>query len=141
MLELQLQVGADVRVFVDEGAELGGVETERDDIRAGPHGGGPRHLLEQLDFAEAVARAQHVEGHFVARLGTLDHASPAGDQDEERVRGCAFSGNHRSECERAWRETLHHQRPGGLWKEAQNRKPAEYARVAHAAPARPPLEM
>ena len=65
-LSLQFEVGADVRVRVDELPEFGRVEAQRQHVGARADGGGSRRAVEQLGFAEAVAGAQHVERDFIA---------------------------------------------------------------------------
>ena len=82
---LQPEVGADVRVRVDELAEVGRVEAQGEHVGAGADGGGARRALEQLGFAEAVAIAQHVERDLVGIGAPFDDAGAAGDEDVEAI--------------------------------------------------------
>ena len=90
VLGLQLEIGADVRVRIDQAVERRALEAQRNHVAARANGRRARPSVEQLDFAEAVAGLQDVERNLVAVVGALDDAGAARHEDVQRVGGVAF---------------------------------------------------
>jgi hypothetical protein len=111
MLDLQLEVLADLQVVLHQGGEHRPVEPEELDVAAGSDGGGARRALEKPDLAETVARAEDVQRDLLALLPLLDDARATGGDDVKSVRLVTLPDNDTAEGERGRHKAVHHELP------------------------------
>src|SRR5262249_34451607 len=72
MLDLELEINADVGALLQERLENGLVQAQRRHVARSTDGGRSGGMLEKAHLAEAVPRAQHAQGDLFALLGPLD---------------------------------------------------------------------
>jgi len=107
------------------------VQPQRQNIAAGAHRGQSRAPIEQFGLAEAVARVEHVERHFVVVIRALHHARPPADEDVDGVGGLSLGAEDSAKREGDRDEPLHDTCASVVRKKSENRKFVEDARVGH----------
>ena len=90
MFDLQVEVGLDLRMALDEGKEDISVEFEGFEIAERSHRRGPGASLEQRHLAEAVAGAHDIERYLVAVSPCLEYLRAAGRDHVIGVRLISF---------------------------------------------------
>jgi hypothetical protein len=129
---LQFEVGADVRVDIEERLEHRAIEAQGENLAAGAHRRRTRRAVEQLDLAEAVSGREHVQRNLDAALALLEHARAPRDDHVHRVGRRTLFDDHLAERVRRGDETAHHQRPGTVRQELEDRQFVEKVTVAHS---------
>src|SRR5262249_35904522 len=133
MLDLELEINADVGALLQERLENGLVQAQRRHVARSTDGGRSGGMLEKAHLAEAVPRAQHAQGDLFALLGPLDDPRAAEDQNVEGVGGVSLFDDRVAEGEGNRDEAVHDERASARGQEPQDREALEKVAFVHDA--------
>ena len=136
VLELQLEIRADVGVRLEQLRERHAIEPQREDIAARADGSQSRAPVEELGLAEAVAGMQDVERNLGVLVRPFDDARTTADEDVDGIGNLPFRREDSTEGERHRYKSTDDARAGVVGKKSENGKIVEDARFSHPASAR-----